>query len=571
MKGVRNTSSSGTTYITAGAGGFCYREPARSLDGNSKSFDLIDTSREQLIRQLNERARMNNPAWAIYTLATVALCAAALLPEAAPERMVLPDAETRLDGSETAPLTVDEYSVLVARYGEPNSILYADAAPRAPVPVGSALYEPARLRVLFVPRGCLDAYVQIRHSLEDLPNWPRLAKREMDRGAAECAASRNAAWSVVGYRDSLDGEVLSTLTAEGRLDYVRFPRRTAPVVKLDRNPAPAAPRVPLKFDPSYRAAEEQARQTFRDAEARVMYQRAGLSAAALLLFLGGAALHGKNIAKRHSFLLYELNRPQQERHAAVQQALGLLSKSKRLWRVEALAASPAARKSLKPHGLVRRTAMGMRYLSPPRVRTNVLVPCLNMGNSSLYFLPDVILYANPRGYTGIDYDDLEIVYGVRPFVEGGRVPSDAKVVDRTWLYANKSGGPDRRYRKNRRLPVLELGALGLQASRVLNIEINTSSAPLSAAFAQAWKDLCDRPQRESAPPVASDDPETSAARTVLGVSEGATEAEISAAYHRSAQMYHPDKVAGLAPEFQSVADAKMREINAAYRVLRRRG
>jgi DnaJ-domain-containing protein 1 len=35
-----------------------------------------------------------------------------------------------------------------------------------------------------------------------------------------------------------------------------------------------------------------------------------------------------------------------------------------------------------------------------------------------------------------------------------------------------------------------------------------------------------------------------------------------------AQMYHPDKVAGLGHEFQELADKKMRELNAAYETLR---
>jgi DnaJ-class molecular chaperone len=49
------------------------------------------------------------------------------------------------------------------------------------------------------------------------------------------------------------------------------------------------------------------------------------------------------------------------------------------------------------------------------------------------------------------------------------------------------------------------------------------------------------------------------------VNDTATESEISAAYRRLAQMYHPDKVVGLAPEFQVLADT--REINAAYGIL----
>jgi DnaJ-class molecular chaperone len=56
---------------------------------------------------------------------------------------------------------------------------------------------------------------------------------------------------------------------------------------------------------------------------------------------------------------------------------------------------------------------------------------------------------------------------------------------------------------------------------------------------------------------------------VLGVSEISSSDEISAAYRRLAQMYHPDKVAGLASEFQLLADARMKEINAAYEVLKK--
>jgi preprotein translocase subunit Sec63 len=32
-------------------------------------------------------------------------------------------------------------------------------------------------------------------------------------------------------------------------------------------------------------------------------------------------------------------------------------------------------------------------------------------------------------------------------------------------------------------------------------------------------------------------------------------------------MYHPDKVASLAPEFQALAEQRMKEINAAFREL----
>ena len=54
---------------------------------------------------------------------------------------------------------------------------------------------------------------------------------------------------------------------------------------------------------------------------------------------------------------------------------------------------------------------------------------------------------------------------------------------------------------------------------------------------------------------------------VLNIKPNATKEEIVAAYRRMAQMYHPDKVAGLGPELKELAEQHMKAINAAYAVL----
>lgn len=51
---------------------------------------------------------------------------------------------------------------------------------------------------------------------------------------------------------------------------------------------------------------------------------------------------------------------------------------------------------------------------------------------------------------------------------------------------------------------------------------------------------------------------------ILNVSEGASREEITIAYKQMAKLYHPDKVASLAPEFQQLAEMRMKEINGAY-------
>ena len=58
---------------------------------------------------------------------------------------------------------------------------------------------------------------------------------------------------------------------------------------------------------------------------------------------------------------------------------------------------------------------------------------------------------------------------------------------------------------------------------------------------------------------------------VLGISPGATRAEIRAAYQRAIQEYHPDRVEGMAKELRELAEKRTKEINAAYEQLKRTG
>jgi DnaJ-domain-containing protein 1 len=57
----------------------------------------------------------------------------------------------------------------------------------------------------------------------------------------------------------------------------------------------------------------------------------------------------------------------------------------------------------------------------------------------------------------------------------------------------------------------------------------------------------------------------------LGVVEAAGAEEISAAYRKLAQIHHPDKGTNLEPEVREYSEQRMKEINAAYALLRHKG
>lgn len=56
---------------------------------------------------------------------------------------------------------------------------------------------------------------------------------------------------------------------------------------------------------------------------------------------------------------------------------------------------------------------------------------------------------------------------------------------------------------------------------------------------------------------------------ILGLSKGATAEEVKKAYRKLSMTYHPDKVGHLGDEFKQVAEEKMKEINAAYQLLKK--
>lgn len=74
------------------------------------------------------------------------------------------------------------------------------------------------------------------------------------------------------------------------------------------------------------------------------------------------------------------------------------------------------------------------------------------------------------------------------------------------------------------------------------------------------------PKRPSAPaPTSPNDP-----LVVLGLDPTAMWDEIKTTYRQKVKQYHPDKVSHLAPEFREVAEERMRAINVAYDLLRKR-
>ena len=123
--------------------------------------------------------------------------------------------------------------------------------------------------------------------------------------------------------------------------------------------------------------------------------------------------------------------------------------------------------------LVNKTDVQIGKGNPPWVETNVTVPVLKTKGQALYMIPDGILVYDDRGVGFVEYDDVSINANTTRFIEE-RPPSDAMVVDKTWLHPNKNGGQDRRFSSNHEIPICLYGELKIKSSSGMFIYLMTS-------------------------------------------------------------------------------------------------
>lgn len=101
---------------------------------------------------------------------------------------------------------------------------------------------------------------------------------------------------------------------------------------------------------------------------------------------------------------------------------------------------------------------------------------------SVFLLPDRVLVLGGRSYAEIAWSDLSVEHHQSRFIEDGPVPKDAPVVDATWKYVNVGGGPDRRYKNNRQLPIMGYGEVVLTSPSGLRVEWEISNPSAATAF-----------------------------------------------------------------------------------------
>ncbi|BBO36579.1 DUF4236 domain-containing protein [Lacipirellula parvula] len=213
-----------------------------------------------------------------------------------------------------------------------------------------------------------------------------------------------------------------------------------------------------------------------------------MALAAVVAIASGFAYYW-DLLKKSVVVMYDLDEERLKVFEQLHDRLEGLSRSGALWHVFAQGDVYDRKYHAGASSLVQRRRISLTDQAPPFVRTNVPSYRFPAGSQELYFLPDTILVYGSAGVGAVSYENVILECSSTRFIESETVPHDAKVIDRTWQYVNKKGGPDRRFKANRELPICEYDELKFRSSSGLNELLQVSRCGLSAGVKLAVESM----------------------------------------------------------------------------------
>ncbi|NET71395.1 MAG: DUF4236 domain-containing protein [Sphaerospermopsis sp. SIO1G2] len=188
-------------------------------------------------------------------------------------------------------------------------------------------------------------------------------------------------------------------------------------------------------------------------------------------------------------LLYELEPDAEQRYEKLIEAMDCMASCNKLWHIESEGQVYDRKYHGGASGIIDRKPTVIGKTAPQFLKTNIVVPVLGVGKQTMHFFPDRVLIYETGKVGAVSYQNLDVQTFISNFIEDKGVPKDSRVVDRTWQYVNKNGGPDRRFANNPEIPVVEYEYVHFRSGSGLNEQICLSKVGASDGLAQAIKQL----------------------------------------------------------------------------------
>ncbi|MFC1590949.1 hypothetical protein ACFL43_00325 [Thermodesulfobacteriota bacterium] len=150
---------------------------------------------------------------------------------------------------------------------------------------------------------------------------------------------------------------------------------------------------------------------------------------------------------------YEFDSHGNESWKALKEGFDQLQQADKTWQIVSSRKQKDWKRSGGATATIDRQDIEIGYGFPLNIESNIKVPIIVFQDRTMYLLPDKILFNIDGQISETNYSGLNLNLGASKFIERESVPKDAKVVEKTWLKVAKNGGPDKRFKDNKQIPV----------------------------------------------------------------------------------------------------------------------
>jgi hypothetical protein len=194
----------------------------------------------------------------------------------------------------------------------------------------------------------------------------------------------------------------------------------------------------------------------------------------------------RDAVRKTSVLLYDLDPATLLSYAELTAAFDRAGSSEPIWHVRSAASVLDRKYHAGASSVIDTDQARFQKASPPRVRTNIEPLAIALPQRTIYLLPDRALLLDAAGFGALNYQNLQLSVERSTFVTGeSTAPRDAKIVEYTWRYVNKRGGPDHRFANNPQLPVIETRDVSFRSRSGFNATLKFSNVIAAEALRDA--------------------------------------------------------------------------------------
>ena len=189
--------------------------------------------------------------------------------------------------------------------------------------------------------------------------------------------------------------------------------------------------------------------------------------------------------RKTTVLFYDFDKDMESSYQKLHESASKLASCSKIWHIEASGSVYDPKYHAGASNLIRRKVTSISKAKPPFLKTNIETIAIIVGRQILHFFPDRVLVYDHDGVGAVSYNQLFINVGNSQFIESDPVPHDAMIVGKTWRYVNKTGGPDRRFKDNKEIPVCLYQNLSFTSHTGLNELLQLSKIGYGEEFSHA--------------------------------------------------------------------------------------